>query len=77
MNRWSIARAMPGLTCIYDLPVGVPPTGREHFGFRDGIGTPFVIGSGLERTTGAGRDHAGGVHLRLSRRVRRGSDAWP
>lgn len=40
-----IARTMPGLTCVYELPVGVPPTGREHFGFRDGIGTPFVIGS--------------------------------
>jgi deferrochelatase/peroxidase EfeB len=24
----------------------VPPTGREHFGFRDGIGEPLVIGSG-------------------------------
>ena len=41
-----LARAMPGLTCRYELPVGVPPTGREHFGFRDGIGTPLVIGSG-------------------------------
>ena len=41
-----IARAMPGLTCVYELAVGVPPTGREHFGFRDGIGSPLVIGSG-------------------------------
>ena len=39
------ARTLPGLTCVYELPVGVPPTGREHFGFRDGIGTPFIIGS--------------------------------
>ena len=42
----ALARAMPGLACIYKLSVGVPPTGREHFGFRDGIGTPLVIGSG-------------------------------
>ena len=42
----AVARAMPGLTCMYELAVGVPPTGREHFGFRDGIGGPLVIGSG-------------------------------
>jgi Dyp-type peroxidase family len=36
-----------GIDPIYRLDVGVPSTGREHFGFRDGIGSVSVIGSGL------------------------------
>ena len=48
----SVARTMPGLTCVYELAVGVPPTGREHFGFRDGIGTPLVIGCGADGLPG-------------------------
>jgi len=41
-----IAHGMSGVTVVYHLDVGVPPTGREHFGYRDGINDPLVIGSG-------------------------------
>ena len=30
---------------IYRLDAGALPNGREHFGFRDGIGGPHIIGS--------------------------------
>ncbi|GAA1291517.1 peroxidase [Pseudonocardia aurantiaca] len=40
-----VAQQLDGVTMIYQLDVGVLPTGREHFGFRDGIGNPHVIGS--------------------------------
>ena len=41
-----LAQGLRGVTSIYRIDVGVPPTGREHFGYRDGIGGPLVIGSG-------------------------------
>lgn len=37
---------LTGVTAIYRLDAGIPETGREHFGFRDGIGSAHVIGSG-------------------------------
>jgi Dyp-type peroxidase family len=40
-----IASELRGVKIIDQLPVGVPETGREHFGFRDGIGGPYLIGS--------------------------------
>ncbi len=42
----ALAEAMRGVTNTYRIDVRVPPTGREHFGFRDGTGRPLVIGSG-------------------------------
>ncbi|MBV9355516.1 MAG: peroxidase, partial [Chloroflexi bacterium] len=42
----ALAQGLEGVTCIYRIDVGVPPTGREHFGYRDGIGGPLIIGSG-------------------------------
>lgn len=48
----AVASGLPGVTCIYRIDVGVPPTGREHFGFRDGISGPLVIGSGASRHPG-------------------------
>jgi Dyp-type peroxidase family len=41
----AIATELRGLELIDRLPFGVPTTGREHFGFRDGIGGPYIIGS--------------------------------
>ena len=41
----SIAQRLEGVTMIYRLYAEALPTGREHFGFRDGIGGPHVIGS--------------------------------
>lgn len=38
---------MAGVTAIYRQDCGQLPTGREPFGFRDGIGQPAIEGSGL------------------------------
>jgi Dyp-type peroxidase family len=40
-------RELPGVTVIYRQDCAQLPTGREHFGFRDGIGQPAIEGSGL------------------------------
>jgi len=40
----------PGVTPIWKLDAHVLPTGREAFGFKDGIGQPAVEGSGLPGT---------------------------
>ncbi len=40
-------RELPGVRVIYRLDCAQLPTGREHFGFRDGIGLPAIEGSGL------------------------------
>jgi Dyp-type peroxidase family len=40
-------RELPGVTVIYRQDCSQLPTGREHFGFRDGIGQPAIEGSGL------------------------------
>ncbi|MFE0042998.1 Dyp-type peroxidase [Streptomyces albireticuli] len=39
------AGRLAGVSLIYRLDVGVPVTGREHFGFRDGISSPYLVGS--------------------------------
>ena len=40
-----IAQQLAGATIIYRLDAGVLPNGREHFGFRDGISEPHIVGS--------------------------------
>ncbi|MFJ8478402.1 Dyp-type peroxidase [Kitasatospora sp. NPDC094011] len=49
------ARQLAGVSLVYRLDVGVPVTGREHFGFRDGISGPYLIGSVEEPLPG--QDH--------------------
>ncbi|WP_229349709.1 Dyp-type peroxidase [Streptomyces sp. UNOB3_S3] len=39
------AGRLAGVSPVYRLDVGVPVTGREHFGFRDGISSPYLVGS--------------------------------
>ncbi|WP_258527609.1 Dyp-type peroxidase [Streptomyces sp. NBRC 110611] len=39
------AGRLAGVSLVYRLDVGVPVTGREHFGFRDGISSPYLLGS--------------------------------
>ncbi|MBB5120334.1 hypothetical protein AF335_17875 [Streptomyces eurocidicus] len=39
------AGRLAGVNLVYRLDVGVPVTGREHFGFRDGISSPHLLGS--------------------------------
>jgi Dyp-type peroxidase family len=38
---------LSGVQVIWRQDAGQLPTGREHFGFRDGIGQPAIEGSGL------------------------------
>lgn len=45
---------LPGVTFLYRLDVGLPPTMREHFGFRDGFSRPFIEGQGGEPLPGQG-----------------------
>jgi Dyp-type peroxidase family len=40
-------RQLPGVTAIYRQDCHQLPTGREPFGFRDGIGQPAIEGSGI------------------------------
>lgn len=47
-----IADQLRGIKLLDNLEVQVPESGREQFGFRDGIGGPHVIGSGLEPLPG-------------------------
>ncbi|MFF4160916.1 hypothetical protein [Streptomyces sp. NPDC001678] len=39
------AGRLAGVSLVYRLDIGVPVTGREHFGFRDGISGPYLVGS--------------------------------
>lgn len=39
--------AMPGLTLLYRQDGASLPTGREHFGFQDGISQPAIEGTGM------------------------------
>ncbi|MFD4533522.1 Dyp-type peroxidase [Kitasatospora sp. NPDC058397] len=39
------AGRLAGVSLVYRLDVGSPVTGREHFGFRDGISSPYLLGS--------------------------------
>jgi Dyp-type peroxidase family len=45
---------------VYDQRAEVLPTGRDHFGFNDGIGRPAVEGSGVEARPGDGLPTRGG-----------------
>lgn len=47
-----ISGRLQGVRLIDNLEVQVPESGREHFGFRDGIGGPYVIGSAEEPLPG-------------------------
>ena len=40
-------RAMPGVTALYRQDCASLPTGREHFGFQDGISQPAIEGTGI------------------------------
>jgi Dyp-type peroxidase family len=40
-------QAMPGVTTIYRQDCASLPTGREHFGYQDGISQPAIEGTGL------------------------------
>lgn len=46
------AGRLAGVSLVYRLDVGVPVTGREHFGFRDGISSPHLLGSTCEPLPG-------------------------
>lgn len=37
---------LPGVSVIYQLDAEMLPSGREHFGYSDGIGQPLIEGSG-------------------------------
>jgi len=51
LERASTAsRDVPGVEVIYRQDAYLLPTGREAFGFRDGIGNPVVEGSGIAVT---------------------------
>src|SRR4051794_20852256 len=43
-------RQLPGVTSIYRQDAFLLPTGREAFGFKDGISNPAVEGSGIPST---------------------------
>src|SRR5579859_2377888 len=43
----SILQDTPAVVVVHDQDVGLLPTGREHFGYRDGLGAPAVEGSGV------------------------------
>ncbi|WP_343673532.1 hypothetical protein [Chitinophaga sp.] len=43
-----------GVSLIARLDVGVPPTLREHFGYRDGLSRPFIEGEGGIPAAGQG-----------------------
>ncbi len=40
-------QALPGVTAIYRQVCASLPTGREHFGFQDGISQPAIEGTGM------------------------------
>ena len=44
--------SLSGVTLLYHLDVGMPPTRREHFGFVDGLTRPFILGQGGEPLPG-------------------------
>ncbi len=45
IGREAVA-GLGGVRTIQRLDVGLPPTGREHFGFVDGISRPYIEGQG-------------------------------
>ena len=44
----------PGVSVLSTLDVALPTTGREHFGYRDGISKVYVEGTGFEPPPGSG-----------------------
>ena len=52
-----------GLSLIYRLDVGVPPTLREHFGYTDGISRPFIEGEGGKPLPGQGEPAKAGEFI--------------
>ena len=42
-----VLQTMPGVTLLYQQECASLPTGREHFGFQDGISQPAIEGTGL------------------------------
>lgn len=45
IGREAVA-GLGGVRTVNRLDVGLPPTGREHFGFVDGISRPYIEGQG-------------------------------
>jgi Dyp-type peroxidase family len=54
------SQAMAGVEAIYRQDAYLLPTGREAFGFKDGIGNPAVEGSGIAGTNPQERPLKGG-----------------
>jgi len=57
-QRLDLARGsqddLPGVSVIYQIDVGMLPTTRTHFGYRDGIGDPVIEGSDSPAYPGQG-----------------------
>ena len=57
-HRLDLARTnlndLPGVSIIYQLDTAMLPTVRTHFGYRDGVSTPLVEGSGSPGLPGQG-----------------------
>src|SRR5215217_6384475 len=57
-HRLDLARTnlhdLPGVSIIYQLDTAMLPTVRTHFGYRDGVSTPLIEGSGLPGLPGQG-----------------------
>ncbi|MFI6395414.1 Dyp-type peroxidase [Nonomuraea sp. NPDC050540] len=51
----ALAADFKGVSQVYRRDVHLPPGGKEHFGFREGIGGPYVVGSGIDALPG--QDH--------------------
>ena len=50
----SLLAASPGVGILSELDVALPPTGRLHFGYQDGISRVYVEGTGIEPPPGNG-----------------------
>ena len=57
-HRLDLARTnlhdLPGVSIIYQLDTAMLPTVRTHFGYRDGVSTPLIEGSGSPGLPGQG-----------------------
>ena len=53
------ARELPGVRLSYELRTPQLATGRTHLGFVDGIGEPYIEGSGLTSAIQNSRNHYG------------------
>jgi Dyp-type peroxidase family len=50
----SLLAACPGVGVLSELDVALPASGREHFGYQDGISKVYVEGTGIEPPPGNG-----------------------